>query len=104
MRKSVARRGGHQAIDLKRHFGLTVGQFEAMQSAQNNVCAICAQPERVMDKRLGKLRNLAVDHCHVTGKIRSLLCLQCNQGLGNFNDDPTRLRAALDYLARHGVA
>lgn len=98
---SVARRGGHKAIDLKRYYGLTVGQFEAMQAAQDNVCAICKQPERTIDKRLGRVRNLAVDHCHITGKVRGLLCQGCNQGLGNFEEDPARLQAALDYLKRH---
>jgi len=52
----------------------------------------------IVDKRTGRPRMLAVDHNHVTGQIRSLLCMSCNQGLGNFQEDLQRLKKAVSYL------
>jgi hypothetical protein len=42
--------------------------------------------------------NLHLDHCHGSGELRGILCLSCNQGLGNFADDPARLERAAAYL------
>jgi hypothetical protein len=41
-----------------------------------------------------------VDHCHDTGAVRALLCIQCNAGLGHFDHNPARLRAAASYVER----
>ncbi len=45
-------------------------------------------------------RGMAIDHCHVTGQFRGLLCAPCNQALGLADEDPARLRALADYLER----
>ena len=84
--------------DLVRKFGITLEQYDAMLEEQNGVCAICGNKNTVIDNRTGKVRMLAVDHCHRSGHVRKLLCQQCNQGLGNFRDSPRLLRAAADYL------
>jgi hypothetical protein len=44
---------------------------------------------------------LAVDHCHTTGKVRGLLCSTCNTALGSFQDNPAYLKAAIHYLESH---
>ncbi len=67
--------------------GLTVEQLLAVLAP--GVCAICRSPTR-----------LHVDHDHVTGRVRGLLCASCNLGLGRFRDDPERLLSAAAYLAR----
>jgi hypothetical protein len=63
---------------------------------QNYRCAICGT-----DKPTGKWVVFAVDHCHVTGKVRGLLCNECNRGMGLLRDDATLLRKAADYLDSH---
>lgn len=88
--------------DLKRHFDLTNDQYLEMHDAQNGRCAICGEPEK--RTRNGRVRWLAVDHDHAGGgKIRELLCGDCNVVLGLMNDDPARLRAAAAYLDRHAA-
>lgn len=84
---------------MRHHHGITPKQYDEILQAQGGVCAICRQPETQM--RLGEVDRLAIDHCHTTKRIRGLLCAQCNNGIGRFNDDPVCLRAAADYLERH---
>ena len=84
--------------DLRRRFGITLDQYEQMYREQNGRCAICGDVSKVIDNRTGKPRMLAVDHCHRKGHVRKLLCQGCNQGLGNFRDDPVLLKKAAAYL------
>lgn len=91
----------YRRSDLKKSFGLTVERYQAMHDAQDGRCAICGQVETM--ERGGKVRWLAVDHDHKDGHVRELLCSGCNVGLGNFGDDPARLRAAAEYLERHAA-
>ncbi len=76
---------------LKMKYGLTGKKYEQMFNAQGGVCAICSGSED---------RLLCVDHDHKTGKVRGLLCTQCNLMLGNSDDSPERLRLAIEYLER----
>ncbi len=48
-----------------------------------------------------EVKKLAVDHCHMSGKFRGLICEQCNLGLGIFKDDTKRLQNAIEYLQRN---
>jgi len=72
-----------------------VGASDASGVGQH--CGICSV---VLTERVGP-NAYALDHDHGTGAVRGWLCVKCNAGLGNFADDPTRLRAAADYLDRH---
>jgi hypothetical protein len=83
---------------LRRKYGITIEVYEQMLKSQGGVCKICKNPETEVDKKRGKLKDLAVDHCHTTGKVRGLLCGRCNKALGKFNDDPVLLRSAVSYL------
>ena len=83
---------GHRK-NIRRHYGVEPEQYAAMGEEQGWVCAICSNPT-VNGYRL------AVDHDHVTHKIRGLLCEQCNNGLGRFKDNPELLRLAALYLER----
>lgn len=84
--------------DLMKDFGITLDDYNRMLEEQGGVCAICKQPETIFDRRIGRLRNLAVDHDHTTGQVRKLLCTRCNQGIGNLQESADRLQSAIDYL------
>lgn len=81
--------------ELLKRYGITLAQWEALYAAQGEKCAVCRKGEGEKSQRYA---NLAVDHCHSSGRVRGLLCNACNRALGFFNDDPAALRAAADYL------
>ena len=78
------------------YHGLDIQSYEEMIKEQNNQCAICGKIETRKFK--GKPMRLCVDHNHETGKIRGLLCHDCNTGLGKFLDSPDLLTKAAIYL------
>jgi hypothetical protein len=82
--------GGSRTYHLKRRYGITAEEADAMSAAQGGVCAVCRTAPAVH-----------VDHDHRTGRVRELLCFNCNGGLGQFKDDPAVLRAAAGYVERH---
>ena len=82
-----------KAYDRQRKFGITPDEYNEMLENQNYVCAICKQ-------KCKSGRNLAVDHCHDTGKIRGLLCICCNRGLGVYKNNISTLENAINYLNR----
>lgn len=86
---------------LVKRFGITFEQYSALYEAQGGACALCQQPESSpRNKNSVKLgpRRLAVDHDHTTGKVRGLLCSDCNRGIGLLNDDPALMHKAAFYL------
>jgi Recombination endonuclease VII len=78
---------------LKRKYGLSLEQYDSMLLKQGSKCGICGSPEPGRNRKV-----FFVDHDHGTGAVRGLLCHLCNNGLGNFRDDPDRLRGAIKYL------
>lgn len=76
---------------LRRDFGISLEDYQTMLAKQGGVCAVCLKPEKTK-------RRLAVDHDHNTGKIRGLLCRDCNTSLGKLGDSPEILRRAAAYL------
>jgi hypothetical protein len=78
-----------RAAHRRQTYGLSETEFDDLFEAQGGVCAICRAKEAD-----------SVDHCHATGRIRSLLCRACNAGLGFFRDEPQLLRAAAAYLRK----
>jgi hypothetical protein len=75
---------------LRNAYGITLVQYNELLEAQGGLCAICREASE---------RTLHVDHCHTTKRVRSLLCTECNTGLGKFRDRPDLLRAAAEYLS-----
>jgi hypothetical protein len=74
---------------VRRLYGISPAEYDALLTEQGGACAIC--------RRRAKGR-LCVDHCHVTGTVRGLLCSECNCALGYLKDDQASLVAALAYL------
>ncbi|MFJ3924247.1 endonuclease VII domain-containing protein [Streptomyces sp. NPDC090022] len=76
-----------RADHLKRKYGLTEAERDRMIAAQGGVCIICLRAPAVH-----------VDHCHKTGRVRGVLCFNCNTGLGLLKENPDRIRRAIQYL------
>lgn len=86
---------------LMRTYGLLQSDYDRMVKEQNGVCAICEQPETSYDKRAKRTKVLSVDHCHTTGKVRELLCFECNVSLGRLGESVERLEAMIRYIKKH---
>jgi Recombination endonuclease VII len=86
---------------LQVRYDLSLEEYAARLEAQGGVCARCKEPETCLDGRTGKLRALAVDHCHTTGKIRALLCHHCNIRIGGRESRLLQLEGDLRYLMEH---
>lgn len=78
---------------IKTRYGITEERYRELVAEQGGTCAICKEPS-------GQLH---IDHDHVTGRVRGLLCGTCNRGLGMFKDDADNLRSAITYLSEHEV-
>jgi hypothetical protein len=81
---------------LRRNYGITLAQFNCMVLAQGSKCACCGT-----DKPGGKYNQWCVDHDHVTGAVRELLCKDCNIVLGIIEDSPEHLQRLLQYIIKH---
>ncbi len=79
-------------VSLKHQYGLSEQEYDSMKLSQDNKCAIC--------KKEPINHVLFVDHCHLTNKIRGLLCRKCNAVLGMCNDDVEILKESISYLEK----
>lgn len=77
---------------LVRTYGITLDDYNRMFAAQKGCCIICERHQ------IEFKRKLAIDHDHVTGKVRGLLCQGCNQGLGFFKDNVQLMKKAILYI------
>jgi len=87
-----------RSSNYRRVYGVDIAEYERLLEAQDGRCAICGST----DPRASRTRFLQIDHDHVTGKIRGLLCSPCNLGIGKFDEDLARLEAAARYLRDNG--
>lgn len=77
--------------ELKRKYGISLVEHQEMCAEADWRCEICGK----------HTENLHVDHDHLTGKVRGLLCASCNHGLGFFWDDQAILSLAIEYLDKN---
>ncbi len=85
-----------RVISVEATYGLSEEEYMILIHGQSNLCAIC--------RKKVETKMLCVDHDHATGKVRGLLCGNCNIGLGNFKDNPKLLEAAIAYLLEKGCS
>lgn len=76
-------------------YGMTPDEYNQMYVDQEGCCYLCGKHEDELPKVLH------VDHCHLSGRVRKLLCFHCNAGLGHFSHDTNLLRKATAYLVEH---
>lgn len=81
--------------DLKNRYGITPDTYYKMLTDQNNRCACCGKHENDEHHRL------AVDHNHITGSVRALLCSNCNRAIGFVQEDISILQNMIQYLESH---
>ena len=80
-----------------RNYKMTKAEYTAMKEAQGFKCALCGGDGFIMNAAR-HYESLVVDHDHETGKVRRLLCHNCNRALGLFHDDSALLRKAASYV------
>lgn len=88
---------------LRASYGISLEEYNLMLDEQGGVCAICKLPERRKHPKTSDPMLLAVDHDHITGQVRALLCSTCNIMLGHAQDDISILTSAIQYLIEWGV-
>lgn len=90
----------YRNAELQRRYGITQQDYETMILKQNYQCAICGTKNPG-----GKHNNgyFSVDHCHTTGKVRKLLCHNCNTAMGLLGDNVSIIESMIKYLETHSV-
>lgn len=84
-----------RSLHLRKTYGVTLEEYDAMVALQNGLCAICGMPPIKGHKKL------VIDHCHSSGKVRGLLCGLCNTAIGAMRDDVEVMAKAIEYLKSH---
>lgn len=92
LREKTYRHSGGSLRTRCKKYGISVEQYKAMLATQSNKCKICHSETK-----------LFIDHCHKTGKVRGLLCNNCNLVLGSMKDNPALLIKAAAYLSEQTV-
>lgn len=91
-RKTFEWKDSHRDWCYKKRYNMTLSEYNILFNNQNGCCAVCGTHQKELKKKL------SVDHAHDTGKVRGLLCSNCNTGIGLFQDDVILLKQAIKYL------
>lgn len=90
-KRDKASRDAQWAAYIFRTYGITKAEYDELYEFQGGCCALCT-------RATGKTKRLSVDHDHVTGEVRGLLCGTCNKILGHARDDAAFFARGLGYL------
>lgn len=89
---AVCRNRRRRENHLRKKYGISISDFDAILERQRYECAICEAHFSSSSQRF------AVDHDHHSGRVRGILCVRCNAALGMLGEDPHLFARALDYL------
>lgn len=81
--------------NLRKTYGININQYVSMLDSQDRKCAICATPFSDLTQK-----QVHVDHCHETSRVRGILCSACNLMLGKARDNVDILKSAIEYLTK----
>jgi len=87
--------------NLRKNHGITAYEYDMIFFQQAGLCAICKQPEHIIDPYTKQPKSLAVDHDHRSDEVRQLLCHYCNILLGAYENDIRRMKAVIHYARKH---
>ena len=94
-----------RAQHLRKKYGISLADYDALLRRQRGVCAVCRRPEVRVDRRIGRVTALVVDHDHVTERVRGLLCFACNTGIVHAFDHlknvPRGFARLIRYVKEH---
>ena len=82
----------------RKQYGISLHRVEELYKFQGGKCAICEGTGFKMREDLRS--NLHLDHCHITGEVRGLLCPNCNRALGLLGDSVDNMRRAIEYVSK----
>jgi len=85
---------------LKQAYGFGIEGYEKLLKSQGGVCAGC-KLNVILKRKNGKSVAMGVDHCHVTGKARGILCHNCNLGISYAKEDITILKSWIHYIRKY---
>ncbi len=94
-RRNEKRKLNGRRKDILKKFNLTPEEYDKRLSEQNNSCEICG------DHKSKFKQSFPVDHCHETGKIRGIICCNCNRLLGAAKDNIEILQKSIEYLIKY---
>ncbi len=92
--KTKERRLELKKLERFRRYGITYDAFFELLGGQDFACSICQETFEEADPR-----NVHIDHCHDSSRVRGILCRNCNIGIGHLKESPDLLRRAADYLS-----
>jgi hypothetical protein len=91
---AIKRKANQHRYGLANHYGITEEEYTILLTIQGGKCAVCGGDNSMSRQSM----RLFVDHDHLTGRVRGLLCSNCNQALGYVHDDPELLLKLIEYL------
>lgn len=86
----------YRDLEYQKRYNISLQEYEKIWNDQDGKCKICDCSESSLKE--GRYKRLVVDHCHITGKVRGLLCNNCNRAIGLLKDNVQVLNSAIKYL------